>query len=215
MSPVIDSELSTYVLANSRETDVQRRLRERTRSVEQSEMQISADEAAFLSILVQSIGAKRAIEVGTYTGYSALAIASALPRDGTLVCCDISDKWTSVGRPFWREAGVADRIDLRLGPAEETLQQLLKQGAEGWDFAFIDADKPAYEAYYELTLKLLRPGGLMAIDNTLWERRVLDPSINDRNTAAIRALNARLRDDGRVDVALLTIRDGVTLARKR
>ena len=213
--PIIDDELSAYVNAHTGESDVQRRLRERTSSVEQSEMQISPDEAALLSILVKSIGAKRALEIGTYTGYSALAIASALPPEGKLICCDISDKWTSVGRPFWREAGVGDRIDLRLGPAEKTLQELVKTGAGTFDFAFIDADKSSYAIYYELTLQLLRSGGLIAIDNVLWSGKVMDRSVNDADTRALRDLNGKISKDDRVDAAMLTVRDGVFLVRKR
>ena len=213
--PIIDDELSAYVNAHTRETDVQRGLRERTRSVEQREMQITPDEAAFLSIMVKSVGAKRAIEIGTYTGYSALAIASALPPDGKLICCDISEEWTAVGRPFWRDAGVAGRIDLRIGPAEKTLQDLLESDAGTFDFAFIDADKSNYDIYYELTLQLLRRGGVMAIDNVLWSRKVMDRSVNDADTRALRNLNVKIKADDRVEGALLTIRDGVFLVRKR
>lgn len=210
------AEVLDYVLSVTRESDVARRLREKTATMPDAEMQISPDEASFLSFLVTSIGAKRAIEVGTFTGYSALAIASALPPDGRLVCCDVSAEWTNIGKPFWREAGVAERIDLRLAPATETLRSLVENRASGtFDFAFIDAEKHEYDAYYELVLQLIRPGGIIALDNMLRDGRVADPSITERGTAAIRALNQKIFGDRRVDSSLLTIRDGVMLVRKR
>ncbi len=204
-----------FVVSVTRETDVQRRLREHTASMPNANMQISADEAALLEIIVKMIGARRAIELGTFTGYSALAVALALPPDGQLVCCDISDEWTRVAKPFWREAGVADKIDLRLGPAAETLRGLLTEDAGTFDFAFIDADKEEYETYYELVLQLLRSGGVIALDNMLWDGLVADESVNDPETTALRKLNRKIHDDDRVDAVLLTIRDGVMLARKR
>ena len=179
-------------------------------------MQISADQGALFSLLVRTLNAKRAIEIGTFTGYSALAVASALPADGKLICCDINDEWTRIGQRYWHEAGVSARIDLRLGPALATLDALLRDpGANAFDFAFIDADKPNYDAYYEACLKLVRAGGLIALDNMLWGGKVALPDAHDEDTEALRALNAKIRDDKRVDACLLTVGDGVMLARKR
>jgi len=179
-------------------------------------MQIGADQGALLALLVRLVSARRAIEIGTFTGYSALAVASALPADGKLVCCDVSDEWTSVARRYWREAGVAERIELRLAPATETLADLLKRdGGETFDMAFIDADKSNYDAYYESCLKLVRRGGVIALDNMLWSGKVADPDVHDEDTDALRALNAKISDDRRVDACLLTVGDGVMLARKR
>ena len=200
----------------TRETSVQRRLREETARLPNAGMQIGSDLGAFLALLARSIDARRAIEIGTYTGYSALAVASALPADGLLVCCDINAEWTAIGRRHWEEAGVAARIDLRLGPAKETLSGLRAYfGAGSFDFAFIDADKPAYDAYYEACLDLVRPGGLIALDNMLWSGAVADPAITDASTVALRTLNAKVSADPRVDACLLTIGDGVMLARRR
>ncbi len=200
----------------ARETPVQKRLREETSHLRFAGMQIGADQGALLAMLVRLLGAKRAIEIGTFTGYSALAVASALGAGGKLICCDVSDEWTSIGRKYWKEAKVADRIDLRLAPATETLATLIREGGTGtFDFAFIDADKPNYDAYYESCLTLLRPGGLIAIDNVLWSGKVADPNAHDENTDALRALNAKVRDDPRVDACLLTVGDGVMLAQKR
>ncbi|MEO8676665.1 MAG: class I SAM-dependent methyltransferase [Casimicrobiaceae bacterium] len=200
----------------TRETSVQRRLREETGRLPNAGMQIGSDLGAFLALLARSINARRAIEIGTYTGYSALAVASALPADGLLVACDVNAEWTAIGRRHWEEAGVAARIDLRLGPAKETLSQLHTSfGAGAFDFAFIDADKPAYDAYYEACLELVRPGGLIALDNMLWSGAVADPAITDANTVALRTLNAKVSADPRVDACLLTIGDGVMLARRR
>jgi len=169
-----------------------------------------------LALLARLIGARRALEIGTYTGYSALAVATALPDDGKLVCCDINDEWTQVARRYWREAGLAHKIELRLAPAADTLRELLRElGPGSFDFAFIDADKEGYDGYYESCLKLLRDGGLMAFDNALWSGRVADRSQKDEDTVALRALNAKVRDDPRVDSCLLTVGDGVLLARKR
>lgn len=200
----------------ARETDVQRRLRAETAGMPHGGMQIGADQGALLALLVKLVGARRAIEIGTFTGYSALAVASALPADGKLICCDVSKEWTSVARRYWQEAGVADRIDLRLAPATETLAALLRQyGADSFDLAFIDADKSNYDAYYEACLKLIRRGGAIALDNMLWSGKVADPNVHDEDTDALRALNAKIRDDHRVDACLLTVGDGVMLARKR
>jgi predicted O-methyltransferase YrrM len=200
----------------TQETPLQRRLRAETAALPEARMQIGPDQGALLALLVRLTGARRALEVGTFTGTSALAMAAALPPDGRLITCDVSEEWTAIARRYWQEAGVAGRIDLRLGPAVETLAGLLRDGAgETFDFAFIDADKESYDAYYENCLRLVRPGGLLAIDNVLWSGAVADPSAVDAETAAIRALNAKVRDDGRVEACLLTVGDGVMLARKR
>jgi len=199
-----------------RETDVQRRLREETRGIKWSQMQISAMQGQFMALLIELIGARRTIEVGVYTGYSALAVALALPDDGRIVACDVSEEWTAVARRHWREAGVDRKIDLRLAPAIETLDALLKDGEAGrFDFMFIDADKENYDAYYERGLMLLRAGGLIAIDNVLWGGAVIDPADRSKDTRAIRALNRKLKADARVTLSLVPIGDGLTLARKR
>ena len=195
---------------------LQRRLRAETAKLSNAGMQISADQGALLALLARTIGARRAIEVGTFTGYSALAVASALPMDGMLICCDVSDEWTRIARRYWQEAGVSAQIDLRLGPALDTLAALMRDdGAGTFDFAFIDADKSNYDAYYEGCLGLIRSGGLIALDNMLWSGNVADPNVHDADTDALRALNAKIREDVRVDACLLTIGDGVMLARKR
>jgi len=213
---VMSERIEDYVLAHAPESEAARRLRAETAKLPQAGMQIGADQAAFLALLVRSTGAKRCLEIGTFTGYSALAIAAALPADGRLVCCDISEEWTAIARRHWSSAGVSGRIDLRIGPALDTLKNLLARGEAGrYDFAFIDADKTGYDGYYEACLKLLRPGGLIALDNMLWSGRVCDPDHHDADTDAIRALNAKIRADGRVEATLLTIGDGVMLARKR
>jgi predicted O-methyltransferase YrrM len=178
-------------------------------------MQIGPEQAQFMALLVKLVGARRAIEVGVFTGYSALAVALALPADGYLLACDISDEYTRVGRPFWSDAGVAAKIDLRLGPAQATLDaQIASRAAGSFDFAFIDADKSGYDGYYERCLVLLRPGGLIAIDNVLWGGNVARPS-GDADTMALQALNTKIHRDERVDIAMLPLGDGVTLARKR
>jgi predicted O-methyltransferase YrrM len=213
---VMSERIEDYVAAHTPESEAARRLRTETAKLPQAGMQIGADQAAFLALLVRSTGAKRCIEIGTFTGYSALAIAAALPADGRLVCCDISEEWTAIARRHWSSAGVSGRIDLRIGPALDTLKNLLARGEAGrYDFAFIDADKAAYDAYYESCLKLLRPGGLVALDNMLWSGRVCDPDHHDADTDAIRALNTRIHGDNRVDAVLLTIGHGVMLARKK
>ena len=207
--------IESYVWAHSRQSAAEQALRAETARLPQAGMQIGPDQAAFLALLVRAIGARRCIEVGTFTGMSALAVAAALPADGKLVCCDISAEWTSIGRRYWREAGVDARIDLRLAPALDTLRALKKEGAGNYDFAFIDADKTGYDAYYEACLELLRRGGLIALDNMLWSGSVADPAKADADTAALRALNAKIHADERVDASLLTLGDGVMLVRKR
>jgi len=213
----LDDRLYDYIVDHSlRDHPVLAELRRVTAGMKNGGMQIGPDQGQFMQLLVKLIGARNCIEVGVFTGYSSLAVALALPPGGRIVACDVSEEWTAIGRKHWKQAGVEDRIDLRLGPATDTLDALLAQGGAGrYDFAFIDADKPNYLAYYERCLELLRPGGLIALDNTLWSGDVVDPARNDENTVAIRAVNDALHRDERVDVALLPIGDGVTLARKR
>lgn len=212
----LNDVLHRYLLDVSlREPDVLRRLREETSQVRLSIMQITPEQGQFMQLLVHLIGAKRCLEIGTYTGYSALCVALALPPEGKLVCCDISEEWTSIGRRYWAEAGVARKIDLKLAPAMDTLGELLAQGAAGsFDFVFIDADKANYANYFECALQLLRAGGLIAIDNTLWFGHPADPADNTPDTVAIRALNDKIRDDARVRISMLPIGDGLTLAQK-
>lgn len=209
--------LYDYLLHNSlRDDTLLRDLRQETARDEAANMQISPEQGQFLALLVKLIGARRIIEVGTYTGYSSLVMARALPRDGYLLCCDLNEQWTDIARRYWQRAGVADRIDLKLAPAKESLQTLLDQGHQrSFDMAFIDADKESYDLYYEQCLRLLRPNGLIVLDNTLWHGRVADPTINDADTRAIRRLNRKLKDDERIDMSLIPMADGVTLARKR
>ena len=213
----ITDALQRYLVEhNLREAAVLARLRQLTAALPQAGMQIAPEQGQFMQLLVRLIGAKRCLEVGTFTGYSALAVALALPGDGELIACDVSAEWTRIARESWREAGVDARIDLRLAPALETLGRLLESGGGAtFDFAFIDADKGNYLAYYERVIELLRPGGLLAVDNTLWDGRVADPAVNDADTNAIRALNDRVHRDERVDASLVPIGDGLLLARKR
>lgn len=212
---VIPEPIESYVLDHTREDSIAHRLREETLRLPQAGMQTGADQVALLALLVRSLGARRAIEIGTFTGYSALAMARALPADGRLVCCDVSDEWTRIARRYWAEAGVDDRIELRLGPALETLAALREEGADPFDFAYIDADKAAYDAYYEACLALLRPGGIIALDNMLWSGRVIDPAPDDADSTALARLNSRIQGDARVEPVLLTIGDGLMLAQKR
>ncbi len=213
----IDERLHRYLLEHSlREGDVKRRLREATAGLSTAGMQIAPEQGQFMALLVELIGARHIIEIGTFTGYSALCMAEAMPADGVLICCDLSAEWTGIGRGFWREAGVEERIDLRLAPALATLDALLAQGRAGqFDMAFIDADKANYGEYFDRCLRLLRPGGLMLFDNTLWGGRVANPEDQDEDTRAIRALNDQLLRDQRVTVSLVPIGDGMSLARKR
>ena len=213
----LSDELHAYLLTvGVREPEVLRRIRERTAALPEHGMQIAPEQGAFMALLVRLTGARRCLEVGTFTGYSSTAVALALPPDGRLVCCDASREWTDLARQAWTDAGVAERVELRIGPAVETLNGLLAEGGAGrFDFAFIDADKPSYDTYLEQALRLVRPGGLIAIDNTLWSGRLMDASVNDASTQAIRALNEKLAHDDRVDVALVPIGDGLTLLRVR
>jgi predicted O-methyltransferase YrrM len=213
----LSDELNAYLEQfGVREPEVLRHLREETAQMPESQMQIAVEEGALLALLVQLTGARRIVEVGTFTGYSSTAMALALPPGGSIVCCDVSKEYTDVALRAWAEAGVADRVELRLAPAVETLDALLEAGGAGtFDLAFIDADKPNYGAYYERALRLVRAGGLIAIDNVLWSGRVADPVNQEESTLAIRALNAAIAADERVDVAMVPIADGVTLARVR
>jgi predicted O-methyltransferase YrrM len=213
----LDERLHAYLVeVGVREHEVLRGLREETAALPESRMQIAPEEGAFLALLVRILGARRVLEVGTFTGYSSTAMALALPADGRIICCDLSKEWTDVARRAWADAGVADRVDLRLGPALETLEQLLAAGEAGsFDLAFIDADKANYAGYYEAAVRLVRKGGVIAIDNVLWSGRVADPEVTDDDTNAIRALNDALASDDRVDVAMLPLADGVTVARIR
>lgn len=213
----LDEALNGYILrVGVREHPVLARLRERTSSMTNAGMQISPDEGAFLQMLVRLLPAHRILEIGTFTGYSSTAMALAQDADGRILCCDVSKEWTDVAREAWTDAGVADRIELHLGPAVETLDALLADGQGGrFDLAFIDADKGNYDTYYERALQLVRPGGLIAIDNVLWSGRVVDESDQAADTNAIRALNEKIATDERVDLTMTPIADGVTLARVR
>ena len=208
----LDEPLYEYVVAmGARETAVQKALREETQKLPNAGMQIGPDQAALLQVLVKMLGARRCIEVGTFTGYSALAVAMALPPGGKLVCCDVSEEWTAIGRRYWKKAGVDRKIDLRIGPALETLASLKGR----YDFAFIDADKPNYWKYYERCLELVRKGGAIGVDNTLWGGSVINPERQSESTVALREFNRRVAKDRRVDIALVPIGDGLTLAVKR
>lgn len=199
-----------------REPAVAARLREETQKLAQAQMQIGPDQGQFMQLLVQLLRAQKTLEVGVFTGYSALWVALGLPSDGRIIACDVSEEYTAIARRYWNEASVDQKIDLRLAPALNTLDDLLGAGDEGtFDFAFIDADKTNYENYYERALQLLRVGGLIAIDNTIWSGRVADPNEQDADTVAIRQLNEKLFRDERVTLSMLTVGDGLTLAMKR
>src|SRR5260221_4918121 len=213
----VDDRLYDYLLRISvRETDVLRRLREETATLPEAGMQVSPEQGQLMSFLVEALGVQSAIEIGVVPGYSSICVAQALRPGGRLLACDVSDRWTRIARRYWREAGVEDRIELRLGPAGSTLAELETAGKAGtFDFAFIDADKESYLAYYEHCLTLVRAGGVLAFDNVLWGGRVADPSDRSVTTAAIRELNERIHADERVTATLIPIGDGLTLARKR
>jgi len=214
--PMTDRLYDYLLKVSLREPPLLAELRAETAKLPMAGMQISPEQGQFMALLAELIGARRAIEVGTFTGYSALCVAGALPRDGKLIACDISEEFTSVARRYWARSGIADRIELRLAPALDTLKGLLAAGGTGsFDFAFIDADKTQYDAYYEAILKLLRPGGLIAIDNVLWSGAVADGRKRDADTVALRALNEKLKTDKRITLSMLPIGDGLTLARKR
>jgi predicted O-methyltransferase YrrM len=214
----VDDALLEYVIEHGvREHPELAALRETTRTHPRAGMQISPEQGQLMQLLVQTIGARRTIEIGVFTGYSALAVALALPDDGHILACDVSDEFTRVGRPFWKRAGVEHKIELVLAPAVNTLDARIAAGESGlYDFAFIDADKSNYANYYERCLQLLRTGGLIAIDNVLWSGRVAKPAEpGDADTLALQQLNSALHADARIDLALLPIGDGLTLARKR
>ena len=213
----IDDRLYRYLVDHSlRESALMRELRELTQGHEMAHMQIAPEQGQFMALLVELLGAVQIIEIGTFTGYSALCMAQAMPAGGRLICCDINPESTAIAVDFWERAGVRDRIDLRIAPALQTLDKLLSDGAAGgFDMAFIDADKTNYDNYFERCLQLLRPGGLLMFDNTLWNGAVADPEDQAADTLALRALNHRLLGDERVSLSLVPIGDGLTLARKR
>ncbi len=212
----VTAELMSYVQrTGAREHPVLARCREETAKLPNANMQIAPEQGAFLALLAKLVDARQSIEVGSFTGYSALSVALALPEGGRVVALDVSREYTDRAREYWREAGMNDRIELRLGPALDTLDRMIESREGPFDMAFIDADKSNYDCYYERVLQLLRPGGVIALDNMLWSGAVADPSITDADTSALRALNAKIQADERVDMALATIADGVMLARKR
>lgn len=214
----VDDRLYEYILKNSlREADILRQLREETaRLGDIKRMQIAPEQGQFMALIAELTGARKLLEVGTFTGYSSLACALAMPPDAEIVACDVSEEWTNIAQRYWQEAGVSEKMTLRLGPAAETLKKLLDEGqGNTFDLMFIDADKGGYDTYYELGLKLVRPGGLIMIDNVLWHGDVADSSIQDEDTRAIRALNQKLATDNRVSISLLPLADGLTLARRR
>ncbi len=213
----LDDALQGYLhRASLREPEPLQRLREETARLPHARMQISPEQGQLMGLLVELVGARRALEVGVFTGYSSLCVALALPADGELVACDVSAEWTAMAERYWQLCGVSHKVRLHLAPASETLARLVANGEAGtYDFAFIDADKPRYGEYYERCLELLRPGGLVAVDNALWSGRVADDAVQDGGTRAIRALNERVHGDERVTASLVPIGDGMLLARKR
>ena len=212
----ITEELYEYMLSVSlREPEVLKDLRRETALDENSNMQISPEQGQFMALLVKMLGAERTLDIGVYTGYSSLCIAMSIPEKGRVVACDVSREWTDIARRYWRRAGVEDKIELHLVPAKQTLKKLIEEGTTAFDFAFIDADKKNYDQYYEKCLQLIRPGGLIAIDNVLWDGAVADTGNDDPDTVAIRDFNRALHGDERVTLSLLPIGDGLTLARKR
>jgi len=213
---IMSEDLLDYLQQVSlRESPLLQRLREETAARSDSNMQICPEQGQFMNLLAQLCGVRRAIEIGTYTGYSALCVASALPADGKLICCDVNAETTAIAQRYWDEAGLGDCIELRLAPATETLDQLIASDSESFDFAFIDADKANYDAYYERLLQLIRPGGLIVIDNVLWNGAVIDPDKNDADTKSIRQLNLKLSRDERISLSMLPLGDGLTMARVR
>lgn len=209
--------LYPYIIENSiRDTPLLKALRDETAQDKMARMQIAPEQGQFMALIIKLMGAKRIIEIGTFTGYSSLCMAQALPDDGTIICCDISTDWTDMAKRYWDQAGVSHKIDLRIAPATDTLSNLISNaGTDTFDAAFIDADKENYDTYYEACLKLLRPGGLIMLDNMLWSGRVIDDTQQDEDTQAIRALNQKLKSDERIDLSLLPMADGITFALKR
>lgn len=213
----LDEQLYNYFLSVSlRESEILKQLREETSRLPNAIMQIAPEQGQFMAMLIQLLGATKTLEVGVFTGYSSLCVALALPVNGKIVACDVSEEYTTIARRYWQAAGVADKVELRLAPALETLDQLLATGqAETFDFAFIDADKGNYYAYYERALQLIRPGGLIAVDNVLWSGRVADPQSQENTTKALRDFNQKLHQDQRINLSIVPIADGLTLAIKR
>lgn len=213
LSPTVYDYLIKHSL---RELAVLTELRKETHKLTESRMQISPEQGQFMALLMEILAAKKTLDIGTFTGYSALAVALALPADGKVFALDVSDQWTNIAKKFWQDSGAGNKIELKLGPAVDSLKMLIANGESGtFDFAFIDADKANYDQYYELSLQLLRKGGLIAVDNVLWDGKVADPEENDQSTNAIRALNSKILKDERVTISMLPIGDGLTLARKR
>lgn len=213
----LNENVYRYLIKNSvREIPVLAELRAETHKLSDSVMQISPEQGQFMALLMQILGAKKTLDIGTFTGYSALAVALALPRDGKVIAFDVSEEWTNIAKQFWKKAGAGEKIELKLGHAAKSLEALIANGeANTFDFAFIDADKANYDNYYELALQLIRPGGVIAVDNVLWSGRVADPDENDESTTSIRNLNTKIFRDERVSISMLPIGDGLTLARKR
>ncbi|HEX2333835.1 MAG TPA: class I SAM-dependent methyltransferase [Burkholderiales bacterium] len=214
-APFLPKKISRYIHQHAvREPPILRELRAATASLPNAGMQIGADQGQFMALLVQAIGARNCLEIGTFTGYSALAVALALPDDGRIVCCDLSEEWTAIGKPFWKKAGVETKIDLRIGPALRTLDEITKE-KRIFDFVFIDADKTNYQNYFNACLPIVRRRGIIAVDNTLWSGWVADRNHDDADTTALRKFNDKLHHDERVEIALLPLGDGVTLALKK
>ena len=213
----LSENLYQYLLSVSlRESDLLRQLRQETAQHAMGQMQISPEQGQFMALLIQLIGATKALEIGVFTGYSSLAVAIALPDNGTLIACDVNADYTAIAQRYWRQAGVAHKIDLRIAPALETLDRLLANGqANSFDFIFIDADKSNYDNYYERSLQLTRPGGLIVIDNVLWSGRVADPHETQKRTQTIRDLNKKIHQDHRITLSMLPVADGLTLALKK
>ncbi|MEG4009529.1 class I SAM-dependent methyltransferase [Microcoleus sp. Pol11C1] len=213
----LENQLYDYLLSISlREPDILASLREETAKHPMAQMQIAPEQGQFMELVVQLMGATKTLEIGVFTGYSSLCVALALPSNGQIIACDVSEEYTAIARRYWEAAGVANKISLQLGPAINTLDKLIAEGQAGtFDFAFIDADKENYEAYFERSLQLVRNGGLIVIDNVLWSGRVADPQIQDESTTALRTFNDKLRNDPRVTLSVVPIADGLTLALKR
>lgn len=212
----LTEELYSYTLDNwLREEPVLRELRDETANLEMARMQIAPDQGQFMALMVTLLGAKKILEIGTFTGYSALAMAKSLPDDGKITCLDVSEEWTNIAKKYWLKAGVDTKIDLKIGPAVESLNEMLSSHKASFDLAFIDADKENYNNYYELCLSLLKPGGAIMLDNVFWGGSVCDQSDQDIDTIAIRDINQKIKNDGRVDIAIVPIGDGLTIARKK